>query len=281
MLQKNLNMKKITAIIYALSLTVLLTACSEEKSATENNTQVDTTQTQTQTDQNQTNQDQTAQDQTNVVDTHNHDANDDFTPNYIYAVELNQTYSANSVPFIFDVRSKASYQKSHIEMSLSVPYGKADENDLKNIVALSKDSEIVTYCGCPRHLSTLSAKNLTDWGYTNVKVLYEGYWHWKEQSFPVVETEETATTTTSIKFEGILANNDQPISGVDLFLKHTRSGQLEAVRTDKSGNFDVEFHLYGYQSDDRFDFIVADINNTPIRQVSGSSDNATFVEIRL
>ena len=61
----------------------------------------------------------------------------------------------------------------------------------------------------------------------------------------MVETTGNTASITSIKFEGSLADNFEPISGVDLFLKHTRSGQLEAVRTDKSGNFDVEFHFIG------------------------------------
>jgi rhodanese-related sulfurtransferase len=217
---------------------------------------------------------------TAVTDSHDHSTGSDFTPNYISAEDLNRRFEQKSTPFIFDVRNKASYQQSHIETAFLMPYGQTDDSDLAELVSLGKDSEIITYCGCPRHLSTLSADNLTRRGYQNVKVLYEGFWHWKDSGFPTFEISSN-TATTLLKFEGLVESHQNPVSGIDLFLRHAKSGQLEAVRTDAQGKFDVEFHLFGYESDDKFDLMVSNVSAQPLLALTAAADKPTFIEVKL
>jgi rhodanese-related sulfurtransferase len=126
-------------------------------------------------------------------------AEPEFVPDYISAVDLNKRFEQDSVPFIFDVRGGQSYEQSHIETALSMPYGKTEDSDLARVTLLDKNSEIITYCGCPRHLSTLAAADLTERGYKNVQVLYEGFWHWKEQQFPTVENVTNTASATTIR----------------------------------------------------------------------------------
>ena len=208
-------------------------------------------------------------------------AEPEFVPDYISAADLNKQFEQDSVPFIFDVRGKQSYEQSHIKSALSMPYGKTEDSDLARVTLLDKNSEIITYCGCPRHLSTLAAADLTGRGYNNIKVLYEGFWHWKEQQFPTVENVTNTASTTVIRFKGELLENQNAVPGQDLFLQHARSGQLEAVRTDNRGRFELVFHLYGYQRDDQFNLIVANLANVPTMQLSANPDKPNIVNVSL
>jgi rhodanese-related sulfurtransferase len=257
----NIRIFKSGAIIL---LSLLVYACSEDQS----NNNADNTQTQPV--ENVSSTAKTSSDQA---------TEDEFTPNYISADELNIRFDTSVIPYIFDVRSKPSFEKSHIESSFSMPYGKTDDQMLANTSGLSLDSEIITYCGCPRHLSTLSAKDLTERGYTNVKVLYEGFWHWKDSGYPTLVSDATAQLT-QLRFAGSVASSDIPVSGIDIFLKHP-SGQLEAAITDLKGEFQIEFHLYDYKDADLFEIIVADINDSPIKLATGSTETVNQLTIEL
>ena len=246
----NIRISKSGAIVL---LSLLVYACSEDQSSS------NTDNTQVQPAENISSTEQTSSEQPPT---------DEFTPNYISADELNTLFSSMQVPYIFDVRSKPSFEKSHIETSHSMPYGKTDDKMLANTSGLSLNSDIITYCGCPRHLSSLSAKDLTDRGYTNVKVLYEGFWHWKDSGYPTVVSDATAQLT-KLQFAGSIASSNIPVGGVDIFLKHP-SGQLEAAKTDLKGEFQIEFNLYDYKDADLFEIIVANINEEPIEFTAGS-----------
>ena len=216
---------------------------------------------------------------TSVQTNHEQSAVDKFTPNYISADELNRRFETSVIPYIFDVRSKPAFEKSHIESAYLMPYGKTDDEMLANTSGLSLDSEIITYCGCPRHLSSLSAKDLTERGYKNVKVLYEGFWHWKDSGYPTV-IDDIAAELTQLQFTGAIASSNGPVSEIDIFLKHP-SGQLEAAKTNLQGEFDVKFNLYDYKDTDLFEIILTDINDAPVKFATGSTETVTQLTIEL
>ena len=202
------------------------------------------------------------------------DSGDEFAPNYMYAVALNGLIEQQASPFVFDVRSKTSFDKSHITNAFSMPYGKTDDQKLAAVNGLAKDSSIVTYCGCPRHLSTLAAKDLTDRGYTNVSVLYEGYWHWKDNGYPVTEAQTTADNITHFRFDvSIAQSRAKALDGQDLFLRHRSSGQLEAARIVSGDALTVEFRVYDHQDRDSFDVYLADLNGPSILTVAPSTQS--------
>ena len=248
-------MKTIQFVI-AVTVAFLLTSCNEDQSNVQNS-QVSATASSISTD----------------------DDKDAFTPNYISAKDLNARFESNDLPMIFDVRSPHSYEKSHITTALSVPYGTIEPANLSKIKELSINSEIVTYCGCPRHLSTLVAEDLTVLGYKNVKVLYDGYFYWQEQQYPTVENE--TVTTTLLQFEGVATASGTAHSGVDVFLRHAKSGQLEAARTDDKGQFQFDFHLYDYQSADEFELHLTNIDHQPISLLTADANTRNKLEIRL
>ena len=191
-----------------------------------------------------------------------------FEPVYISAVDLGAMFDKNNVPFIFDVRSEHSFGKNHILNAYSMPHGKNDDARLAGIEGLGKDNLIVTYCGCPRHLSTLAAGDLTKRGYSDVRVLYEGYWHWKDNGYPVVDNESIATEISTLQFAGTLKREDTPISGETVFLRHRPTGQLEAVESAADGSFAVEFHLYDLSPADDFDVMVSALDHPPVQTLT-------------
>jgi rhodanese-related sulfurtransferase len=203
-----------------------------------------------------------------------------FTPEYISAQDLNTAFEKSELPYVFDVRSEPSYEKSHIQWSLSMPYGNTDEARLAGVQGLTKQSPIVTYCGCPRHLSTLSAEALGKQGYQNVRVLYEGFWHWKDIGFPIVDNEAT-TSITILRLEGILTEDGEAADNRDVFLRHQKTGQLEAVRVSADGEFKVDFHLYDYQDGDNFEIILDHIENQSVRLVVASREPAAKLNLNL
>ena len=162
-----------------------------------------------------------------------------------------------------------------------MPYGSIDEYTLSKIDGLQKDSSIVTYCGCPRHLSTLAAKDLTDQGYTNVSVLYEGYWVWKDNGYPVEINTTASAPLSNLSFDGVAQNNHSDKNHMDIFIRHKPSGQLEAVRTDELGRFSVDFHVYNFDVNDEFEVIIDDLKAKPLFMTKASLSESNFLEIVL
>ena len=116
-------------------------------------------------------------------------------------------------------------------------------------------------------------------GYDNVMVLYEGYWHWKDSNYPV--DGHDGTVTAKLHLRGAVSETGTPVAGTDVFLRHRRSGQIEAVRTDGAGRFELEFHLYDAQQGDRFDVLLSDINSLPRSQLAMSDFSRGFANIEL
>ncbi len=178
---------------------------------------------------------------------------------FLPARELLAQLEQGSRTLVFDVRAKASYQHSHIRDAVSMPYGQFESEDVVALGEVTPDTPIVTYCGCPHHLAGLVADQLTEWGYRNVRVLHEGFWYWRDNGFPVVGAQ--AQSVTTLRFAGRLESADE---GTDVFISHTRNGQLEAVAVDASGQFETEFHVLGFRADDRFEVRVGSLE-APVR----------------
>ncbi|MEM7294428.1 MAG: rhodanese-like domain-containing protein [Pseudomonadota bacterium] len=173
---------------------------------------------------------------------------------FISAVEVLTKLESNEAQWVFDARSKHSYDELRIAGAMSFPYEQFDEADLAAVKGLEKDSPIVTYCGCPHFLAGLVADQIVAFGYTNVKVLHEGFFHWRDNSFPVEGL--NAQATTLLKFAGTLHKEGEPLAYTNVFIRNQRNGQLEATRTDSSGNYETGFHVYSYRRIDQFELHV-------------------------
>ena len=173
------------------------------------------------------------------------------TARYIRSANLLERIENETGHFVFDVRSRDSYAQSHVRNALSMPYGKFEPQDVAALEQMTLDTPIVTYCGCPHHLAGLAADRLIEWGYLEVRVLYEGFWHWKDNQYPVagLQTQQTS----ELQLAGVIVSGDQPLADTDVFILNTRNGQLEAAATDASGRFETGFHVLDYRPDDQFE----------------------------
>lgn len=157
-------------------------------------------------------------------------------------------------PLVIDVRSRAEFNAEHIQGAISYPWSTIK---VGGEYPFSKDRQLLLYCGCPHHLSGMSAEVLRQKGYTKVNVIDEGYWGWKAFGFPVY-VNPNAPKQTSMSFDGQLVAGLQGAAYRDVFLLHPETGQLEAVRTDANGNFTMHLHFGGVSPQDTVLFQVAD-----------------------
>ena len=195
------------------------------------------------------------------------------TTRYIRATDLLERMENETGHYVFDVRSEKSYADSHIRDSLSMPFGKVEPQDVAQLDGMTLDTPIVTYCGCPHHLAGLGADQLIEWGYRNVRVLYEGYWYWKDNRFPVAGLQ--LQQTRELMFAGVVVSGDRPLASTDVFIRNTRNGQLEAAATDANGRFETAFHVLGYRPDDRFEVRVGSLE-APVARVLGGAQTGNI-----
>ena len=87
-----------------------------------------------------------------------------------------------------DARAASDYLVGHISGAVSLPF--YDELVQEAIEVLPRDTWIIAYCGCPHAVSGRLAQALIDAGFEFVGVLDEGYYHWRDQRWPITNGRE-------------------------------------------------------------------------------------------
>ena len=95
--------------------------------------------------------------------------------------------------FFLDARALADYAAGHIALARSLPVEHFDQYFPKVATVLSPDSEIVVYCDgdqcdSSHRLMTLLRER---GGYTNVRVLVNGWTMWRKAGFPTEKGAES------------------------------------------------------------------------------------------
>jgi rhodanese-related sulfurtransferase len=83
-----------------------------------------------------------------------------------------------------DARSEQDFDAGHIPKAVNIPPGKKFTMDTKDPKVKSR--LIITYChskGCP--LADDLARNIAALGFTNIKVMSEGWEAWNQSGYPV------------------------------------------------------------------------------------------------
>jgi len=190
------------------------------------------------------------------------------TSRFISADDVLGRIESSQTQWLFDVRSRVEFDELHIETAHSLPYGKFDETTLASIDGLTLDSPIVTYCGCPHTLSGFAAEQIARFGYTDVRVLNEGFFYWRDNGYPV--RGQNTQATTRIEFAGTLVADSKPLANKAIFLRNTRNGQLEAAVTDSSGHFATEFHVMSFNASDEFQLHVGSLDSPALQRFTAS-----------
>jgi rhodanese-related sulfurtransferase len=136
-----------------------------------------------------------------------------------------------------DARSQTAYDASHIQGAVLSPAPDGAAND--PIADWEKSQRIVTYCGCPHHLSSMRAASLIDSGYTEVFALDEGFYAWQDAGYPL-QGAEVDVKPPSYTIRG---ETDAALAGKNAWAWHEPSGQREAGPIAKDGSFELQLHF--------------------------------------
>jgi rhodanese-related sulfurtransferase len=93
--------------------------------------------------------------------------------------------------FILDAREKEEYDTSHLKNAIFVGYNHFDLDSV-HIKIPNKASKIVVYCSLGIRSETIAYK-LKKAGYSHVINLYGGIFEWKNNNYPVYNSEHVTT----------------------------------------------------------------------------------------
>lgn len=198
----------------------------------------------------------------------------------IKAKDALKQMQSKTPPIVIDVRSRYEYDQEHIKGAISYPY---ENIRMNNKFTFAKNKTLICYCGCPHHLSGLSAEILINHGYKNVKVIDEGFWVWKQLKYPVAVGKSGPARKTSMEIRGqIHTAQGAPVSGRDIFLRHQASGQLEATRTNAQGKFVMHLHFSGVKPQDAVQFSLdqQQIKTLPYQQLASQAQHIRLTQGR-
>jgi len=119
--------------------------------------------------------------------------------------ELLKTYNSESVPYIsvqelampktnaiiLDARETDEYEVSHINNAIHIGYNNFDIETIKQKIS-DTSKTIVVYCSVGIRSENIG-EQLKKVGYTSVYNLFGGIFEWKNNDFPVYNSEENET----------------------------------------------------------------------------------------
>ncbi|QLG49742.1 rhodanese-like domain-containing protein [Natrinema halophilum] len=147
---------------------------------------------------------------------------------------------------VADARGSSQYEKSHIAgavLSTAPPYTPDDDP----VADWSKSDRIVTYCGCPHHLSGLRAAALINNGYEEVYAINEGFGAWIDRDYPL-EGSEVSSDRATYEIKG---QSDPAYVGKMVRLEQIDAERLEAAPITDDGTYTMQLHYAG-STDSRF-----------------------------
>lgn len=152
-------------------------------------------------------------------------------------------YRDDAAVFV-DARGEMSFERSRIAGAVFSPAPDGQESE-DPIEGMSTDQRLVTYCGCPHHLSTLRGASLVKDGYVHTYAIMEGFGAWRDAGYPLEGTQVdenpdqyTITGRTSVDSAGEYA-----------WAWHDPSGQREAAPIDDDGAFSLHLQFYDIRRD--------------------------------
>jgi len=98
--------------------------------------------------------------------------------------EAKKQFDAGKAVFL-DARPHNQYLEGHIQGARSFPSDEFDDYFEKNMMDVPEDALLIAYCdGEVCELSKHLAKMLSELGFSNVRVLINGWTLWQENQFP-------------------------------------------------------------------------------------------------
>lgn len=174
----------------------------------------------------------------NEFDYHTHPKDEVDVP-LVPVNDAHEWYENGEAAFV-DARSEVAYERARIAGALHSPAPDGQENG-DPVAELDTDRRIVTYCGCPHHLSALRGASLIREGYVHTYAIMEGFDGWRRNDYPL-EGSSVEETPDQYTIEG---RTDPAFDGEFAWIWHDASGQREAAPIDESGGFTLNVRFYG------------------------------------
>jgi len=106
-------------------------------------------------------------------------------------ISVQELAMQNTEVFILDAREFSEYNVSHLKKAVFVGYNNFNTDTVLKTIK-DKNQKIVVYCSLGIRSEDI-AEQLKKAGYTNVYNLYGGIFEWKNNDFPVFDTNEKET----------------------------------------------------------------------------------------
>jgi rhodanese-related sulfurtransferase len=148
-----------------------------------------------------------------------------------------------------DARGIGQYRNAHVYGAVSSP---ADfESAGGTVPGWPTDERIVTYCGCPHHLSSIRAAGLQKVGVETVYALDEGFLgqadSWKERGYPMAGTIFVEEGEAAVRSARITGTVDPQYAGS--YVWATAGQQYEAAPVAADGSYDLHLRVSGLDPD--------------------------------
>jgi mono/diheme cytochrome c family protein/rhodanese-related sulfurtransferase len=102
---------------------------------------------------------------------------------YVHAAQVKQALDDGRRLILFDARAVSDWRAGHLPGALPAPFY-ADDEALRRVP--NDGTQIVVYCGCPHVAADRLAARLRAAGYPRVAVIDEGFYHWRDEGYPLV-----------------------------------------------------------------------------------------------
>lgn len=102
---------------------------------------------------------------------------------FVAADKVKAAIDEGKALILVDARPASDYLTAHIKGAVSVPFYEAKQH----LQRLPKDQWIVSYCACPHAESGVVYDLLKKQGYTQIKVLNEGFHYWRDKGYPLAK----------------------------------------------------------------------------------------------
>ena len=144
---------------------------------------------------------------------------------------------------VVDARGLEQYERAHVYGGVSSP---AQRNSAGGAIdGWPREDRVITYCGCPHHLSSIRAAGLQKAGFTEVYALDEGFLgrpdSWSDQRYPMAGTRFAGGNQARVQQWTISGAVDSRYAGEYVWATAGRQYEAAPVRSDGSYELHLKF----------------------------------------
>ncbi len=161
---------------------------------------------------------------------------------------VEQWYRRGTTRFV-DARGLEQYERAHVYGAVLSPAQRDSVGG--GIDGWPSDDRVVTYCGCPHHLSSIRAAGLKKAGFTDVYALDEGFvgreGSWSDSGYPMAGTAFVADSQASVQQWTISGSVDSQYAGE--YVWATVDRQYEAAPVQSDGSYQLHLQFTGISAE--------------------------------